>query len=99
MKKKISNKFDNVDINEYNKNITDPRKKLVVCECGRRYIYWNQYQHNLTLHHINYTRQKEGLEPKYPIKTHFCQEKTDGKPHGKWSENLSSQCPKCRQCR
>lgn len=47
-------KYDNIDIEEYNKTVTDENKKLRLCHCGKKYISWNFNQHTKTKHHINY---------------------------------------------
>lgn len=88
-------KYQSTDITTYNKDVSDPRKKLVQCECGRRYIYWNQYQHVKTLFHRKYESRRDGVPPPERVRTHFCQVKSEGRPHGKWSEQLSESCPKC----
>lgn len=47
-------KYDNIDIEEYNKTVTDENKKLRLCHCGKKYISWNFNQHTKTKHHVNY---------------------------------------------
>jgi hypothetical protein len=47
-------KYDNIDIEDYNKSIIDEDKKLKLCHCGKKYISWNFNQHTKTKHHLKY---------------------------------------------
>jgi len=90
------NKFWFVDIDEYNLNEDDPRKKLKKCECGHHYILWNQYQHTQSNHHKQYIIQRDNLSVTVEKTARMCTAKDDqNRIHGRWSTASHTVCPKC----
>lgn len=89
-------KFWFIDIDEYNLNEEDPRKKLKRCECGHYYISWNQYQHLQSKHHKQYIINRDNLKITIENTARLCTIKDEyNKIHGRWSTNSHSSCPKC----
>jgi len=89
-------KFWFIDIDEYNLNEDDPRKKLKKCECGKYYVLWNQYQHNQSNHHKSYIMKRDNMEITIEKTARLCTVKDENnRIHGRWSINLHDACPKC----
>jgi hypothetical protein len=90
------NKFWFIDIDLYNINEKDYRKKLKKCECGHYYILWNQYQHTQSKHHKKYIINRDNLEMTIENPARLCTKKDENnRIHGRWSINYNNTCPKC----